>query len=161
MLAHKKLVKFFFILIIPLLCVQLVFIKLYEEPFPSVRFPGFGIIYPSTYPQTYTGLRLALISGEDSAQYNLNELLAPTPQYAKVFFLPMARQLKKLPAHLDSRSAGQKEKELMNYFQRKARENVGFSSLEQMELRWYRFTVEAPNTSPSLQLLEKKIISYD
>jgi hypothetical protein len=157
---RKSFLRYFFLLLVPLLCAQLVFIKIYEEPFPSVRFPGFGIVYSSAYPQTYSGLRVAIYSETDSVRYTLNQFLAPTPQYAKVFFLSMGKKLKKLPSHLDAQRASAKEQELMTYFHDKALANTGFSSISFLELKWYRFRVDQPNKPPKATLIDKKTITY-
>lgn len=157
----RQLIRAFFVALIPLLCIQSLFTRKYGEPFPSVRFPGFGSILSADYPFTFTSMNVAVFSKTDSTQMTLNELLAPTPQYAKVFFFNMSKELKQLPSHIAYNTSEESEREVLDFFRKKAYQNTPFDSLTKLELRWYQREVSAPQAAPTSVLLEKKILTYE
>ncbi len=105
-------------------------------------------------------MSIVLFSETDSLQLTLNELIGPTPQYAKVFSINMSAKLKKLPSHLVYESSPQPEEELLDFFKEKAIENTKFKSLHKIELRWYQHEVIEPNKAPTSTVVEKKTLIY-
>lgn len=157
---HRQFIRIFFIALIPLLCLQTVLVRKYGEPFPSVRFPGFGSILSASYPFQFKAMNVVLFSETDSVQMTLNELLDPTPQYAKVFFFNISGKLKQLPPYVAYRTTEKPVREVLDFFRAKAQQNTSLDSLTQLELRWYQHEVSTPQATPTAVLLEKKTLAY-
>lgn len=156
-----KLVRTLFIVTTPLLFVQLFLIKLYDEPYPSVRFPGFSHVYSLDYPQQYVHMLATVRAGNQVATLTMNELLMPTPQYAKAFFTHMEGKVKQLPPQLTLSKAAGKEQEMIRFFERNAIANTDLSEVEEIRFRWYRYTIDSLGATPVGKAIEERVLLVD
>lgn len=158
---RRRLVRWLFIATVPLLFLQLLFVKAFEEPYPSVRFPGFGHVFSANYPHNYVNMSVIVQAADQQQTYTMNELLPLTPQYAKVFFKPMSEKFKNLPDTLTNNPASSSEyDELMDYLKRSALDQTAFNDIDKITLQWYRYEVPQPNASPTVVPVEFKTILY-
>lgn len=157
----QKLVRILFIVAIPILFLQLLFVKEFEEPYPSVRFPGFGHVFSADYPREYVNVSVIVHIANQQQAFTMNELLSPTPQYAKVFFKPMSEKFKNLPDTLVLDRADKLEYDLMEYLKTHALSKTSFDKIDKITLQWNKHIVSKPNVLPTTVPLEAKTLLFN
>lgn len=157
----RQFIRLFFIALIPLLCLQTVLNRIFGEPYPTVRFPGFNSVPVASYPYAYTNTSIVLFYESDSIQMTLNELLEPTPHNAKAFFLSITKKLKQLPSYVEYHTTEERVKEVLDFIRDRAQQNSKFDALTKLELRWYRREVLTPHSASTSTLLEKRTFVYN
>ncbi len=158
----KKAIQILFVAVVPFLFLQLLFIKEFEEPYPSIRFPGFGHVFSADYPRQYVNMLVIVHAADQKQELTMNELLPLTPQYAKVFFKPMSGKLKELPDTLSATSANSTSyDDLMVYLKQSALTKTTFDDIDKITLQWYQYKISKPNTQPTVIPMEFKTILFN
>ena len=99
------------------LLLQFLVAKKYDEPYPSIVFPGFGKVYTDLYPYDYERLHLYAHTAHDSVELTMEEVFAPFTEVA--LFAPMRVRLKSIPDTLTMRNGSAQEQELLRYLQQR------------------------------------------
>ena len=155
---RKSAIRFLFIMLLPLLAAQFYFARRYDEPYPAIIFPGFtSVPTHQTYPYTYQRLVIMAYSENDSVEVTMDDLFAPMPYKAKVFYVPMGNKIKSLPTFFPGASPRPSEQELMRYFQTNVRSTTNLA-IDRISFRWYQYRATSPFQTRKTDLIDEKTV---
>ena len=139
------------------LLLQFFIAKKYDEPYPSIVFPGFGQVYTNLYPYNYERLHLYAYTGQDSVELTMDDVFAPFTEDA--LFAPMRVRLKSIPDTLTLRNGGAQEQELLRYLQQRVDTLLGEKS-QRLALVFYAYQ-DRVNGERHLLGATRKILYFD
>lgn len=156
-------VRLLFLAVLPLLFVQFLIAKLYEEPYPAIMFPGFGQVIPvdSLYPYHYERLRIYAHTATDTVRMTLPELFAPFPStYPEdALFAPIRTTLKSIPEQLTPTAHNSQERELVRYLSRQVRQQLG-PDVQQLTLTYYQYRADANGQVSQIGITDQKTLHF-
>lgn len=121
-MTQKTVIRWCFIGLLLLLAAQFYFARRVSEPYPAVIFPGFtSVPVHQGYPYEYEHVQVVGYTATDSALLTLDEMLAPVPFKAKVFYPNMLRKIKEIVPTSPDHKPNANEQALVRYLQRNLR----------------------------------------
>ncbi len=160
-MSRQAIIRWWFIGLLPLLAVQFYFARRVSEPYPAIIFPGFtSVPVHQGYPYDYEHLRVIGYVGPDSVLLTLDDLLAPVPYKAKVFYPNVLERIKEALSSSPTQALGPNELALARHF----RQNLYRATnreFDRVELRWYQNRATSPRDTHSVRLIDKRSISLN
>ena len=140
---------------LPLLAVQFYFARRVSEPYPAIIFPGFTKVpVHQNYPYDYEYLRIMGHTGRDSVLLTLNNVLAPVPYKAKVFYPTMVDKMKELLSTSDS----SRRRGLAQYIRQNLK-NTTNRTFERITFRWYQYRAASPRDTHPIRRSSQQSIN--
>ena len=156
-MSRQAIIRWWFIGLLPLLAVQFYFARRVSEPYPAIIFPGFTKVpVHQSYPYDYEYLQVVGHTGTDSVLLTLNDVLAPVPYKAKVFYPTMVDKVKELT----SSPSDSPRRALAQYIQKNLK-NTTNRTFERITLRWYQNRAASPQETRSVRLIDTISISLN
>ena len=154
-MPRQAIIRWWFIGLLPLLAVQFYFARRVSEPYPAIIFPGFTKVPEhQNYPYDYAYLRIVGHTSGDSVLLTLNDVLAPVPYKAKVFYPNMVDKMKELLSISDS-----SRRRVLAQYIRQNLKNTTNRTFERITLRWYRYRANSPRDTYPVQLSSQQFIN--
>jgi hypothetical protein len=154
-MPRQTIIRWWFIGLLPLLAAQFYFARRVSEPYPAIIFPGFTKVpVHQNYPYDYEYLRIVGHAGGDSVLLTLNDVLAPVPYKAKVFYPNMIEKMKELVSISDS----SRHQELAWYIRQNLKNNAN-RTFERITLRWYQYRATSPRDTHPVRLASQQSIN--
>ena len=155
-MPSRTIVRWFFILLVPLLFGQLLIAKIYEEPYPAVMFPGFGQVPPAPwYPYPYERMVLYAYTDHDSVAMTLDELFAPFPETA--LFAPMRNRLRSMADTITPTQGAEDERELLHYLRQRVHQQLG-EEVERVVLAFYQYEADQEGRVTPVGVIDRKVL---
>ena len=153
-------IRWWFIVLLPLLAAQFYFARRVSEPYPAIIFPSFSTVpVHQSYPYNYEQFQAIGYTATDSIFLTLDELLAPIPFKAKVFYPAMMAKIKEeIPPPYANKQVTSSERILTHYFQHNL-QAVTSDSFERIELRWILYRADSPYQAYPLRLIDVRSVS--
>ncbi len=156
-MSRQAIIRWWFIGLLPLLAVQFYFARRVSEPYPAIIFPGFTKVpVHQSYPYDYEYLQVVGHTGTDSVLLTLNDVLAPVPYKAKVFYPTMADKMKELISASDS-----SRRQVLAQHIGQNLNNTTNRTFERITLRWYQYRAASPQEIRSVRLIDTISISLN
>lgn len=151
-------IRWFFVLLVPLLFIQLLVAKKYEEPYPAIMFPGFGQVPPAPwYPYSYERMLLYAYTATDSVALVLDELFAPFPETA--LFAPMRSRLRFITDTITPTRGTLPERELLAYLHQRVSDQVG-EEVQRVELAYYQYQADQEGQVTLVDIIDRKTLYF-
>lgn len=157
-MSRKVAIRWFFIGLVPLLFVQLLIAKRYEEPYPAVMFPGFGQVPPAPwFPYPFERLVVYAHTPTDSMTLTLEELFAPFPELTQ---LPTLRShLRRIADTLSATRDEEAEQELCLYLRDQARRQTG-EDVQRLEFTFYQYRASREGDISYVGIARRKVLYF-
>ena len=157
-MLSRTTIRWFFILLLPLLLGQLLIAKKYEEPYPAIMFPGFGQVPPTPwYPYSYERMMLYAYSATDSVALTLDELFAPFPETA--LFAPMRNQLRLIADTITPTRGEASEQELLHYVRQRVRQQLG-EDVQRVAFAFYQYQADKDGRVRLVDVVDRKVLYF-
>lgn len=157
-MPYKTTVRWFFIGLVPVLFIQLLVAKLYEEPYPAVMFPGFGQVPPPVqYPYSFERMVLHAYTPTDSVPLLLEELFTPFPELT--LLPPLRSRLRFIADTITPAQGKEAEQELLYYLRNQVRQQIG-DQVQRIEVAFYRCTATQDGQVSLVDLIDRKVLYF-